>query len=791
MGRPATGSIETRGSAYRASIPAAPGSKQRIGHTFTNEADARRWLEDANAARRDGRPIPDPKAYEGIYQRTLRPARRAVREPSPFSSVALTWWHEQYVLTERAGIERTEYVKDAITRTIGPFLDRSGDIASITRNDVLALVRVLSGRDDHRNVDTGGSDGPVSARLLTIAEAAEKLGVSHSTAKRYWLDGKFPNATKDASKGPQDRVRIPTGDVLAIARSRKQEETRTALARSTVNELLRIVNGVFVYAQGEGMLSGNPAAGVKALKPIPAKAIRAPEQTDPEALDLATSRRIAERLAPHHQAAFWLQRIGGLRISEVFGLHLDDVVDLGDAGLLFVRRQGGKPFWIHDEHGEPVRVTEKETTKTAASRRVLAIPGSLLEVLRVLLDAYHVEEDGEPVDPGARLIPDLTGTGTGQATYTSALRTALSREGLTYERLGYHVSSHSLRKSLSSELRWTLQVDEMVRSRLLGHRMQAFDGGSPTTARNYTQRMPQLAPLVAVAEALDASVNAEIGTLLVPTTAFGHVRWQEPFLGRAERIENVLVAAGWLRTSDEDEYALQEAAEILGIQRTTLNRWINTGRARARLHQEEGRHTKWVLSGEEIERLRRIENDTVTLANAARELGCGHQELWKLVTSGRVAGLRDGSSGDWRIERSVLEALKPDFEARRRLYERAMPIVEAARLLGISVMAVNHRIKHGRLQVDPQRDGRRRLVTRASVEDALGERPGLRVMKGRENSDGDVVLASDAMPETGLTRIELLALCRSGVLVRRDKGIRFALERESYERWLRHRTRTS
>jgi hypothetical protein len=74
-----------------------------------------------------------------------------------------------------------------------------------------------------------------------------------------------------------------------------------------------------------------------------------------------------------------LQRIAGLRISEVFGLHVDDVVDLGDGGLLFVRRQGGKSFWIRDDDGHPLQVTEKETLKTSASRRVIAIPAQLVD----------------------------------------------------------------------------------------------------------------------------------------------------------------------------------------------------------------------------------------------------------------------------------------------------------------------------------------------------------------------------------------------------------------------------
>lgn len=35
-----------------------------------------------------------------------------------------------------------------------------------------------------------------------------------------------------------------------------------------------------------------------------------------------------------------------MRISEAFGVLVDDEVDLGDTGLLLVRSQGGRPFRV-------------------------------------------------------------------------------------------------------------------------------------------------------------------------------------------------------------------------------------------------------------------------------------------------------------------------------------------------------------------------------------------------------------------------------------------------------------
>jgi predicted DNA-binding protein (UPF0251 family) len=388
-------------------------------------------------------------------------------------------------------------------------------------------------------------------------------------------------------------------------------------------------------------------------------------------------------------------------------------------------------------------------------------------------------------DPTVRLIPDLTGRRTGQAPYTTALRNALRREGFAFENVGYHVSSHSLRKSLSSELRWTLQIDEMVRSRLLGHRLQAFDGGSPTTARNYTQRMPQLTPLTAVAAALDATIVDEIGTLLVPTTNFNRIRWNGEILERGDLVEGRLREAGWL-TREAPGLTVVDAAASLGVSRTTLNRWLNDGRIEGDLTATPGRHSAWRVSNEEVERLRLRQETRVSVANAATELGCGNQELWRRIRRGEIEAEQDLRSGDWSVSRETLEGLRGEYEARRRLYERAVPIAQAAVRLGVSITVVAYRINNGRLAVDPERDGNRRMVTLASIERELAAQAKPPTMRGRSTEGVDIVFAAEIARETGMTRLEILALCRSGVLVRRDRQYQFGVERESYETRLRN-----
>jgi hypothetical protein len=112
-------------------------------------------------------------------------------------------------------------------------------------------------------------------------------------------------------------------------------------------------------------------------------------------------------------------------------------------------------------------------------------------------------------------------------------------------------------------------------------------------------------------------------------------------------------------------------------------------------------------------------------------------------------------------------------------------MTQAAQLLGTTMSGVKHRLRAGRLEADPERDGNRRMVTRASIERELAAtKQGWQATR-RRGPDATLIAASDVMRETGLSRLELLALCRSGVLVRRDQNLKFAIERGSYETWLR------
>ena len=143
----------------------------------------------------------------------------------------------------------------------------------------------------------------------------------------------------------------------------------------------------------------------------------------------------------------------GLRISEAFGVLVDDVIDLGDSGVLLVRGQGGRPFRMRDDEGRVVAVTHKERTKTEAGSRALILPPAMLELLRIVVEAFHTDPETEDVDESCRLVPGLrTADHSGQLSFREAFETAAAAEGLASNDLGFRVSPHLLRKSVATDL---------------------------------------------------------------------------------------------------------------------------------------------------------------------------------------------------------------------------------------------------------------------------------------------------------------------------------------------------
>jgi integrase len=101
------------------------------------------------------------------------------------------------------------------------------------------------------------------------------------------------------------------------------------LSQPVIADALWALRGVLAFARATGIVAPgfDPTQGRVAPAPDPATARTKPPTRQPRPLTLPECARIASRLHPDHQLALRLQRVMGLRISEAFGVLVDDVID--------------------------------------------------------------------------------------------------------------------------------------------------------------------------------------------------------------------------------------------------------------------------------------------------------------------------------------------------------------------------------------------------------------------------------------------------------------------------------
>lgn len=392
--------------------------------------------------------------------------------PDDVASVAQMWVAAAYDDLRRAGPDRGIRVRGVLDRYVipwfGPQTSTVGEITYLMVHEwLLTLVgRQLSGVRDSQP----GSEDVEASRAkgdLSLREAAEAGDVSLATARRRWRDGELSGAYRDS----QGHVRVP--ELAAVALRRAKRERPVGLSQPVVADALWVLRRVLAFARANGLVPPgfDPTEGLNAPMPDEVAARTRRPTCQPRPLNLAECARIATHLHPVHQLVLWLQRVMGLRISEAFGLLVDDVIDLGDTGLLLVRGQGGRAFRVRDDEGRVASVQYKERTKTEAGTRVLVLPAAMLEPLRIAIEAFHTDPDTGEVDETARLVPGLrTADESGQLSFREAFEVAAAAEGLSSSELGFRVSPHLLRKSVATDLAWRPGIEDAVRRRFLGHR---------------------------------------------------------------------------------------------------------------------------------------------------------------------------------------------------------------------------------------------------------------------------------------------------------------------------------
>lgn len=255
----------------------------------------------------------------------------------------------------------------------------------------------------------------------------------------------------------------------------------------------------FKHGIAAGWVTTNPAHDVRPQKPRQPRTNRSGKGVYVELADLLSALHI---MSPVYRPAALLQRLCGLRIGEVFGLHLGDV-DL-DQRLIEVRRQGGRKFQTYDAQGEVETRPEVERTKTVSGRRVVAIPECLVPFLTAYIDTFHVPDAG----PETRFMVSPKG-GVLAEPYRRSLQAATNELGIRDEN-GAQVVPHDLRKSCATDLEM-LNVRPLDRSFFMGHKIGAYDGGAAITAGTYTVQTRAVVNLLNIAEALDEHVAQAVG----------------------------------------------------------------------------------------------------------------------------------------------------------------------------------------------------------------------------------------------------------------------------------------
>jgi hypothetical protein len=780
----AKGSLRHRFGSVVASVPGPFGTTGRIERSFPDEECAKRWVAECLAARVDGRPYPDAAGYQQAVARVVA----LESTPRPFGEVAWAWWREVYVEDRRASPKRRNAVEAMLRRRIVPFFDtRLTRIDEMRRDHVRQFVRYLAGHEPLPSSERPRHVSAVTETSFTITQAAEHCGVSRSTIRRYWLKGSFPNAAR--RDGGRDIV-IPLVDLAAAGLTDRSvtfdtRSTARALSKSTASGHLAIVREVIAYAMANKEMEVDPSHGIGTLPPNQDRTPHQPSTSKKYVFEYPVCAKVVRHLHIHHVVAFWIQRVVGLRVGEVFGLHVDDLGDFEEFGLLNVSRQGGRKLLAYDQRGDVVERHEVERLKTASSSRVIAIPRPLLELLRVYINAFHTDPDTGDINQGARLILGLRNADAGGVSaYRTALHKAFAAEGLTFEQLGFSASTHHLRASLGGELKLQLAIDEMIRSEILGHLVRP-QGGAAVTMRSYTPALAQLEPFIAVAKVQGPFITEQIDSLFIPISR-PHPLGPVSHLSeeRLAAARSILDEAGLIAT-ETGLVTFTEAVRILGTSRGVLHRAIESGKIHARTVEHPVGGPLLQLRLDDVMAFKfelQPEGDFISTEQAAQMLAISQWSLARMIKMGTIAGTL-GANRQYLVDRAAVERRREDLTRLAALHERAVRLGEAAAKLQLSTDATKRLLKAGKLDEDPDTGldpAGGYYVTLASIEryQAELEARAERARRSATLSD-DWILLEDVIAASGQTRVELLALSGKGLIVKRDRKYKFFVHRES------------
>ena len=482
-------------------------------------------------------------------------------------------------------------------------------------------------------------------------------------------------------------------------------------ARQTVANLVWLLTEILDHARELGHEVPRYTAGVRALEPAGRprrKAVFVPIEGTLE---------VARHLHVVHQVVLWLLRIGGLRISEAYGLLVANfVVDEDGAGFLAVEAQGGKTFFVRDDEGTVRRVRRKEEGKTDAAYRLVALAPPLTALLQVVVAAFHTRPDGT-IDMGARLVPGIRAEDGGQEGFRSALAKAAAATGAPDDPDAYSLVPHALRKGFATDLGWDPDVSDLLARRLMGH-----VGGSDVFALVYCLDTRLRQHLAAGARAMAERI-AEAGadSLMVPTT-LRPVYGTQVDPGRLARADAVLEEAGWQVVRDGGLVDVAEAAAMLGRAESSTRRLMGTA-----IPAVKGERGEWLASLDDVLAFRERCSGYELLADVAEAAGLTYHQAYQLMGRLGIEPGKDARSRTLLLTDKDARRIAEEVERLAALRARAMPITEAAAELGVAVTTARSYIRLGLLVADDESDPRgTSYVTLASVEAERAARRGFR-----------------------------------------------------------------
>jgi hypothetical protein len=251
--------------------------------------------------------------YRGESRRMINPTNRsgpasqAPRAPialppkmrSDVASVAHMWAAASYDDLRRAGPERAARVRQILDSYVVPwFAPRTRTIRDVSYFMAHEWLPHLVVRRQHVPLDpawqrTSSPSAPMlNDAEFTLRQEAEASGMSLSTARRHWRNGKLPGAYRDAQG--------------AIAVSSIQMKHRTqSLGRSqaVVADTLWVLRRVLAFARANCLVPPgfDPTEGLQAPAPDVAVARTPPPSCQPCPLAFHECARIASHLHPVHQ----------------------------------------------------------------------------------------------------------------------------------------------------------------------------------------------------------------------------------------------------------------------------------------------------------------------------------------------------------------------------------------------------------------------------------------------------------------------------------------------------------